>query len=80
MIDFIVVLNTFTDQAYTLNESGMTLGSYEFKRTPACDYKETIEIIGLPASGIVTHDINAKNLNLAMTKDPSDLAVYAITI
>ena len=81
MLDFKVVTNTFTaDQAYTLNEPGFTLGSYEFSRTPSCDYVETIEIIGLPTSNIVTHDDNAKNLKLAKTNDPIDLAVYTITI
>ena len=72
--------NTFTDKTYTLDEPGIVLGNYEFSRTPTCDYDETIKITGLPDSDIVTHDDNAKNLKLAKTNDPIDLAVYNITI
>ena len=73
--------NNFVDLSYTLDTLGTTLGNYEFARIPACDYAETINVLGIPQlSDVITHDIDAKTLSLAQTNNPAYLGNYAITV
>ena len=78
--DFRIVSDAIEDQVYTLDEPAVQLGSYEFTRSPTCDYEETLEVLGLPTSGVVVHDSVQRTLTLAQTNDPNDLGTYPIII